>query len=169
MLRIDYKNPMTKLFQYEYVMYMLASDLFADVSCKSAGASMIVDRLKLYYMDLVKVTVDKKTNREHTSYKAQYEMEEEILSLLERDVMGKVVFPGMHMCHAELTVRTREDGSHVFVLSDGIYGFELSVRMKGKGRCAGILVKNYRQLSVESGSAEAETSVPNPVPSSLSA
>lgn len=155
MLKISYKNPMTQLFQYEYALYMAASDLFAGVECRS----MIVDRLRLYYMDLVKVRVNKESFKESVSYEKQYDIEAEMQCFLERDVIGKVVFPGMHMCHAELKIRTQKDGSHVFVFGDGIYGFELSLKRNEKGRCIGIAVRNitqivYKQASVERSGAE---------------
>ena len=138
MLKIDYKNPMTKVFQYEYALYVLTSDLFAQVSCRS----MLVERLKLYYAELAKMS----KKEERLSFEKQYELENEMQSLIERDVLGKVVFPGMYMCHAELTVRTERDGSHTFAYSDGIYGFSLHLKMNEKKRCVGIEVKNHSQM-----------------------
>lgn len=138
MLKIDYRNPMTKVFQYEYALYVLTSDLFAQVNCRS----MLVERLKLYYAELAKMS----RKEERLSFERQYELENEMQSLVERDVLGKVAFPGMHMCHAELTVRTEKDGSHTFAYSDGIYGFSLHLKMDGKKRCVGIEVRNHNQV-----------------------
>ncbi|MBR1853469.1 MAG: hypothetical protein IJ794_10080 [Lachnospiraceae bacterium] len=137
MLKIDYQNPMTKVFQYEYALYMLTSDLFAQVSCRS----MVVERLKLYYAELAKMS----KKEERVSFERQYELENEVQSLIERDVIGKVTFPGIHMCHAELTVRTERDGSHTFAYSDGIYGFSLHLKMNERKRCVGIEVRNNSQ------------------------
>ena len=141
MLKIDYQNPMTKVFQYEYALYVLTSDLFAQVSCRS----MVVDRLKLYYAELAKVS----KKEERLSFEKQYELENEVQSLIERDVLGKVAFPGMHMCRAELTVRTGQDGSHTFTYSDGIYGFSLHLKLNGKKRCVGIEVRNHHGRAAE--------------------
>ena len=143
MLKIDYKNPMTKVFQYEYALYMLTADLFARVVCRS---SVTVERVGLYYAELSKMS----KKEERISYEKQYELEQEMQSLIQRDVIGKVAFPGMHMCHAELTIRTREDGSHIFVYSDGVYGFELTLKWDQKNRCVGIAVRNHSSVKAES-------------------
>ena len=134
MLKINYKNPMEKTYQYEYALYMLVSDLFQTVVCNS----MCIDSLKLYYMDLVK----ENRNTGNPSYEKQYVVEEEIQTLIEKDVIGKIKFPGMHVCRAEVTVRTKEDGAHVFTFSDGIYGFSVSLNMKENDRPEEIEVVN---------------------------
>ena len=43
-----YRNPLTKVFQYEYALYEAVSDLFAAMKCRS----MCVDSLKLYFREL---------------------------------------------------------------------------------------------------------------------
>ena len=40
----NYKNPMTKVFQYEYALYLAVSALFQSVRCKS----MCIGSLMLY-------------------------------------------------------------------------------------------------------------------------
>ncbi len=44
----SYRNPLTKVFQYEYAMYSLVSELFAHTECRS----MCVESLKLYFQEL---------------------------------------------------------------------------------------------------------------------
>jgi hypothetical protein len=52
---------------------------------------------------------------------------EEVRALVERDVVGNVDFPMMHQCRAQVRVLPRQDGSHTFLFTDGVYSF--SVRL----------------------------------------
>ena len=146
-----YKNPMSKIFCYEYALYMLLGDRFAGISCKS----LAVDSLRMHYADLVKEK--KKKNNPYApvtlSYQEQYDIEELIDQLVRRDVIGKVSFPGMHLCRAEVKVRTLQDGSHTFLFTDGIYAFEAGLSYDKKGEPAAVRVRNLRPA------AEPETTV----------
>ena len=62
--------------------------------------------------------------------------------MVSRDVIGKVHFPMMQACAAEVKVMTAADGSHVFVFTDGIYGFSIHLDMPEKGHPTGIRVRN---------------------------
>ena len=106
MLKIDYRNPMAKTFQYEYALYLLMSELFHDVHCSSVFA---LETLKLYYMDLV--STSKSGN---VSYEKQYEIEEKISYWIKRDVIGHVHFPQMDRCRVEITMKKQTDLSHIF-------------------------------------------------------
>ena len=46
--RSPIRDPLTKVFQYEYALYTVVADLFESVRCKS----MCVDTLKLYFREL---------------------------------------------------------------------------------------------------------------------
>ena len=120
----EFKNPMTKYFQYEYALYMMVSDFFHKVHCDS----LVLKTLELYYKELVS------ENREtgHVSYERQYRMEDRILELIDRYIAGKVVFPGMEICDAELTIRNEESGLHSFFYSDGVYGFGVGLKLGSK-------------------------------------
>ncbi len=146
MVRNNYINPMTKVYQFEYALFMLVADLFAAVECNSR----CVDRLKLYYAELVR----ENRNTGHLSYEKQYEIEDNVQKLVYRDVIGKVVFPAMHKCKAEVSVMDKGNGFHTFIFNDGIYGFSVSLRHNevrtGLGgrtsMITGIEVKNLKEV-----------------------
>ncbi|MCR5337303.1 MAG: hypothetical protein K6E75_01970 [Lachnospiraceae bacterium] len=137
-----YNNPMSQIFCYEYALYMLISDLFAGTTC----SSMAVDSLRMYYADLVREN-DHKNNpyaKVTFSYEKQYVIEELIAQLIRRDVIGKVAFPGMHLCRALVKVRTLQDGRHTFLFTDGIYAFEAGLAFGKKGVPTAVLIRNLR-------------------------
>jgi hypothetical protein len=115
MYRYNYTNPLTKQYQAEYAMYKAAAGLFAGVSCRS----LTLDRLKLYYAEL--------------SDKAKEDLEKEVRFLLDRDVTGKVCFPAMEICRAEIKIRNKADGTHSFTFTDGVYSFSLSILIPRRG------------------------------------
>ncbi|MCR4684738.1 MAG: hypothetical protein K5649_04660, partial [Lachnospiraceae bacterium] len=57
--------------------------------------------------------------------KSQASMLQEIETLVNRDVIGKINFPSMHECHAESCAVPDENGAHTFIFTDGVYGFSL--------------------------------------------
>lgn len=135
MMKINYTNPMSKTYQYEYAMYLAVADLFHSVVCKSLG----LKTLQLYFADLV--TESKITGT--PNYRRQDELKEEMKKVVERDVIGKIAFPGINQCMAEVTIRKNPDETHDFTFSDGIYGF--TVRLNGKikgGAKIKILIEN---------------------------
>ncbi len=131
-----YKNPLTKAFQYEYALYRSISELFASVICRS----MCIDSMKLYFSELphAKEIVDdeKDENSSEEKRRTQEDLLAEMTRMVARDVVGHITFPMMNICQAEAHVGTKEDGTHIFVFEDGIYGFsvQLDVPKRGKGR-----------------------------------
>ncbi len=122
-----YRNPLTKLFQYEYALYETVSELFGVVKCDSRG----IDTLKLYFKELP----EKKRQEENPEdaekkKKSQEDILSEMAVLVERDVVGKITFPMMNVCAAEVRVIPEKDGSHKFFFTDGIYGFSVQLVMK---------------------------------------
>ena len=115
MYRYNYTNPLTKQYQAEYAMYKALAGLFAGVSCRS----LTLDRLKLYYAEL--------------SDKTREDLEKELHFLVNRDVTGKVCFPAMEICRAEIKIRNKTDGTHCFTFTDGIYSFSVSILIPRKG------------------------------------
>ena len=115
MIRNYYINPMTKVYQYEYALFMIVADMFRAVECNSR----CIERLRLYYAELV----NENGITGHLSYEKQYEIEDSIQKMVTRDVIGKFVFPGIHMCKAKATVMDRGNGYHTFLFSDEYMGF----------------------------------------------
>ena len=142
-----YKNPLTKTFQYEYALYKAVSDLFGTVRCNS----LCMESLKLYFSELghKKEAEDKAAAEEAGSNaksgKTQEGLVEEMKYLVSRDVVGHITFPQMNICAAQVKTIEEADGTHSFIFSDGIYGFKLSLEMKGKGKPARIRVFNMRR------------------------
>ena len=134
MLKYHYTNPMTKTYQYEYAMYLKTAELFAGACCDSPRLAS----LKLYYAELVR---ESKTTQQ-PNYEQQFRMEDEIQALLEKDVLGKIHFPGMDVCQAAVLITREEDGTHTFLFTDGVYGFTLHLQMSPKGWPAGIRIAN---------------------------
>ena len=120
MFKSDYKNPMTKVFQYECAMLEVMSQMFHRVICKS----MCLTKLKLYYSDLAG------GSKEKPDYSKQWGMEEMLERMIKRDVLDNINFPGMSLCNVVLRIREREDGSHDFVYTDGVYAFSLHLVTK---------------------------------------
>lgn len=123
----NYKNPMTKQFQYEYALYKAISGLFEAVSCRS---SICVESLKLYFKELPyggrEASPDKLKDPEK-KHKTQDDFLNEMAGLVDRELTGKVTFPLMHLCRAEVFVNTEADGSHTFRFTDGIYSFNVKL------------------------------------------
>lgn len=139
-MKINYSNPMAKVYQYEYAMYLVMTELFHSVISNSAK----IKTLKLYFADLVSESKVSGT----PNYHKQEEMMDKMKQLVERDVVGKITFPGINKCMAEVRTKKNPDGTHNFIFSDGIYGF--SIRLEGvrKGGRLKIVVKNYNTTAV---------------------
>ncbi len=137
MYKSDYKNPMSKIFQHEYALYLLMSDLFHEVQCSSGFA---LETLRLYYMDLVT------TGRSGTaSYEKQFQIENRISYWMKRDVSEKIDFPMMGECRAKVIIEQCADYSHKFIFTDEIYSFSVSLRRdKKSGKITGLDVDNIR-------------------------
>ena len=115
MYKYRYKNPMTKQYQAEYVLYEAIAKLFAEVSCRS----LTIDRLKLYHAEL--------------SDHAKKDLEKEIRYLIGKYVTGQVCFPAMDICKAEVKIRNNPDGTHLFIFTDEVYSFRVCLKHPGKG------------------------------------
>ena len=124
----NYKNPMTRQFQYEYALYKVVSEMFKAVNCRS---SRCIDTLELYFKELhygnPSSAVEKFEDPEKKRT-TQWDIIEEMTALVERCVPGKVTFPLMHLCRAEAFVNTEDDGTHTFRFTDGIYDFTVHMR-----------------------------------------
>ena len=142
-----YRHPMTKVFQYEYALFLTVSDLFSEVSYRS----MCIDRLELYFKELphaAKITDNEDDEEENLiDYRTQEGYIATIKALVERDITGKIISPMIQACRAELLVGLKEDGSHTFTFTDGIYGFTVCLLMSPKGRPIRIRVRNLSTSS----------------------
>lgn len=114
------KNPLTKQFQYEYALYLLISNLFHSVRCRSRN----IESLMLYFIELPEKV---KRNKDEEEYQPRTKKEflSELIPVIARDVFGHITFPKMHECAAEVVIEKEEDGTHTFIFTDGIYGFAL--------------------------------------------
>ena len=139
MLRINYTNPLTRQYQYEYAMYKIMSDRFAGVECRS----LAIDQLRLYYTDLVKESrnANDKVNYSHAK---QETLDSEVQHMLERDVDGHIYFPQMNICKAEVRIRRDKNGCHGFTFTDGIYSFTLRMEAPDKKKRGRIVVRNRK-------------------------
>ncbi|MCR4655134.1 MAG: hypothetical protein K5770_02725 [Lachnospiraceae bacterium] len=138
-----YVNPMTKTFQFEYALVKAVSGLFSSVRYRS----MCIDRLNLYFKELPRSREQAGEKAEGYSdsirrRKTQEGLLSEMATLVERDVSGKVTFPMMHICQADVFVSTEADGTHSFIFTDGIYGFRVHLNMQVTGKSKKIEVKD---------------------------
>ena len=138
-----YRNPLTKVFQYEYALYEAVSDLFAALKCRS----MCVDSLKLYFRELPHTPEqNSELGEEVTEEEKKKKTQEDLLSrmtlMVARDVIGNITFPMMHICQAEAKVAIEMDGTHTFIFTDGVYGFTVHIDMQRKGHPKRIEVQN---------------------------
>jgi len=139
----NYKNPMTKVFQYEYALYLAVSDLFQSVRCKS----MCIGSLMLYYMELSKgVKNEEDQDPKETAKRSQRKLLEEMDMLVAKDVVGNISFPLMNVCAAEVYTRLEKDGTHTFIFTDGIYGFSVHLDIFRKGHPKGVEVRDFQLL-----------------------
>ncbi len=139
----SYRNPLTKVFQYEYALYRAVSDLFASVQCRS----MCIESLKLYFSELSHSSDKAEGEKnelpaEEKKKKTQEDLIAAMAWLVARDVVGHITFPEMNICQAEVLVSTNEDGTHTFVFEDGIYGFSVRLNIPRKGTPKTIEVKD---------------------------
>lgn len=137
----NYKNPMTKVYQYEYALYLAVSDLFQSVRCRS----MCIESLMLYYKELPKGAKDEENqNPKETVKRSQKKLLEEMEMLVAKNVVGNISFPMTNICAAEVYTRLEKDGTHTFIFTDGIYGFSVHLEMQGKGHPKGVEVRKLQ-------------------------
>ncbi len=134
----NYKHPMTKVYQYEYALFIVMSALFQSVKCKS----FCPNSLKLYFKELPLDVKEEDLPEDVIVRKSQRKLIEEIETLVERDVIGKIKFPMINACSAEVLIKRQDDETHRFFYTDGIYGFSVHLDMERKGHPRCIEVKN---------------------------
>ena len=141
MYNYRYTNPLTKQFQAEYALYEAVSKLFAGVTCRS----LTPDRLRLYHAEL--------------SANARHVLDKQIRELTEKHVCGRVCFPAMDVCRAEVKIRNNADGSHRFTFTDGVYSFSVQLEIKPGGKMS--LEVNGRRSGGHKPSEKSEQSTVN--------
>ena len=135
----NYKNPMTNIYQYEYALYTVVSELFQTVRCKS----LCPGSLMLYFKELPRgVKEEESADEKGTPKKSQKKILEEMERMVERDVIGYITFPMISICAAEVMTRLEEDGTHSFIFTDGVYAFSIHLDMQRKGHPKGIEVRD---------------------------
>ncbi len=148
----DGRNPLANTYAYECALYRVMSDMFESVICRS----MCIGTLEMYFSDLphAKENADGERVTNNKKRRTQEAVLDEVRNLVEKDVIGNINFPMMHRCAAEAYTLPQEDGSHVFVFTDGIYSFELGLDMKGK-HPSGIVI-NPREAAPKAASEAPE-------------
>ena len=140
----NYKNPMTNIYQYEYALYTVMSELFQTVRCKS----LCPESLMLYFKERPRGVKEEENSDENgTPKRSQRKLLEEMERLVERDVIGHISFPMISVCAVEVLTALEEDGTHRFIFTDGIYRFDLHLDMGRKGHPRGIEVRNVPGIS----------------------
>ena len=145
----SYKNPLTRVFQYEYALYMVVSDMFASVKCRS----LCIESLMLYFKELshsheIGKEINEDTLGEKKPKKTQEGLFAEMTMMVARDVAGHLIFPMMSVCQAEAHVSTNDDGTHTFIFEDGIYAFSVRLDLPKKGNPKRILVTDLGSVNV---------------------
>ncbi len=148
-----YVNPLTKTYQYEHALLTTVSGLFKETQT----SSLCPDRLRLYFNELpIRKEVQEQaraqkeamgqtvTEDEPCNKRTRDSVMEEVKALVTRDVEGNVEFPLMHQCRADVRILEREDGSHTFLFTDGVYAFTVRFDKFKKGRPLSIRVKSYK-------------------------
>ncbi len=142
----SYRNPLTKIFQYEYGLYAAMTELFDHVECKS----MCIESLRMYFKEMPLRGQDG-SSAKNKDPKKNIEMNQEKLlenmrMMVSSDVTGNITFPMMEKCAAEVTTITRKDGTHWFIFTDGIYGFALHLTMEKNKKPVAIEVKELNMF-----------------------
>ncbi len=153
----SYRNPLTKIFQYEYALFEAVSKKFAHVEVKS----MSIENLKMYFKELPlkskeegESSTDVNQEQEKQPKKmSQEKMLKDMESLVSRHLSGKIHFPMMDKCAAEVSTVSAEDNTHWLIFTDGVYGFALHLIVKGKGKLTDIEVKDFSQEGSDTSDA----------------
>lgn len=147
----SYRNPLSKVFRYEYALYTLLSGWFGSTVCRS----MCVESLSLYFKELGR-RPKTETERDALSDKekkrvTQEDIFDEVSVRLDKDVRGHITFPLMHECMAEVSIVPTGDGTHTLIFTDGIYGFSVRPVFSSKNEFKKLEVKDLRPLKVRDG------------------
>ena len=126
----SYKDPMTKIFQYEYALFEEISALFGGVSYRSKA----IDRLRMYFYELPVGGEGRHSNDPEEvpagkKKRTREAVREKIRNYVLRDVAGQITFPMMDACRVYMKVIENPDRTHTFIFTDEIY--EFSVRLVG--------------------------------------
>ena len=132
-----YRNPLSMNFQNEYALYETISDLFESVKCRS----LCLESLKLYFKELSHSSDNEEANKARKR-KTQEGLLSEMSLLVSRDLIGHITFPMMNICRAEVVISTEADGTHTFLFTDGIYGFNVHLDMPSKKHDMKIVIKD---------------------------
>ena len=147
----NYKNPLTKTYQYEYALLCETSKLFRKTVCRS----QCIDMLKLYFNEL---PIQKQLDAELSQIDPQVDIKaatpgkkrtreslmKEVRGLIARDIIGQITFPMMQECMAQVRVIPRNDGTHAFLFTDHVYAFMIRIEKIEKGHLKRIVVKSYK-------------------------
>lgn len=140
-----YVDPLTKNYQYEHALLTAVSDLFNETKT----SSLLPERLRLYFNELpirkeaqAEVKAQKEAMGQEVNgevpipKKTRESVMEEVKALVARDVEGKVEFPMMHQCMAQVRVIIQKDGTHAFLFTDGVYSFCVSLDFGDKKKAS---------------------------------
>ncbi len=132
MLRVRYKNPLTRQYQYEFCIFDLMCRRFKSIECNSR----CIDTLELYYAELVG-----NTETGNPSFKRQEDVEAECEDMIDRDVIKKLTMGNTLQNNAKVSVSLQRDGGHVFrFFCDN--GVNFAFRFKQENGKKKILCKN---------------------------
>lgn len=144
-----YRNPMTRIYQHEYALFLAVSELFASVRRKS----LCLESLKLYFSEMPhfqeKSAGEEKEAENTNKGKTQEKLLEEMRCMVKEFVVGQVTFPMINVCTAEATTVLRADNTHLFVFSDGIYGFAVGIEKNKTDRKVHIIVRDLSGPQME--------------------
>lgn len=148
------RNPLSKVFRYEYALYTLLCGWFGSTVCRS----MCVETLSMYFKELGRrpktaAERDALSDREKKRV-TQEDVLDEVNARLIKDVQGHINFPMMHECMAEVSIVPTGDGTHKLIFTDGIYGFSVRPVFTSRGRFMKLEVKDIRSLRVKNGGKE---------------
>ena len=78
-----YHNPLTRVYQYEYALYSVVSELFGSIRCRS----LCMNNLESYFLELPIKGDEDNAEKNKNGKKTQDGIIEEISKLVERDVI----------------------------------------------------------------------------------
>ncbi len=112
----SYRNPLTKVYQYEYALFEAVSKLFARAIVKS----MSIENLKMYFKELpLKSKEESESGSENEQEKekqpskmSQEKMLKDMDALVSKNLLGNIHFPMMDKCAVEVSTVCAEDNTH---------------------------------------------------------
>lgn len=157
----NYRNPLAKVFRYEYAIYMLLCQWFGSTVCRS----MCIGSLSLYFKELGRrpefACERECPENDEKKRTTQEDILEEVSRRLEKDVQGHITFPMMHECMAEVSIVPEGDGTHKLIFTDGIYGFSVRPVFSKRGEFKRLEVKDMHPLKVKDGDKEGKEAALN--------